>query len=505
MGLPKIKREGKNSTLNKVQFDKSFIVKYFSSAEELRLLEKIASIYNQEKNEDSKLYDDYEIFNKLFNQYQYSEESDENTYAKSHYYLKNKYLYITTRGVINYLQLYEAQKVSLNTFFQREISELKEILLKECDKGCRNKLSVISLGCAISDKERKVFEWLEKEKGIIISDKIKYFQVDISPLLIQLGLNGFSSNLAFNEFEVESIVSDFWNLAEHVKYDGLHKECSEDEKDKKRNELFGEKGRLFLILGGTFGNYTEKEFLDNILELMSVDDEILISVKLQPDDSTKTNIEKDYENLPGNQGFLMEPLTYIPYYYGYARYHRGFLKTNHEANLTRDQEEIHYVSVVPNSICHAPFIKTDKGTTLRLAWSTRYHEKSLKEWISETYRNGEYGNGSFKLEFCKDNNQGDFFKTIQEKDNNRNYAIMKLKKVPVQFIDEVNIILNDYGLNDDQEIHNKIEKLKKEGRLDSIFFEGIKNIADKKNTIKKEIKEYIENVFNKDCPAKALN
>ena len=362
----KLRYDAHYDHLNRVVFEKSYKVKLFSDSEELSFISQINDRVNGSDGDYKREYRDRNTFFKLFNQYDDVGSSMES----SDFYLKNKYLYVTTTGIMNYLRLYESQKKTLEEFFRFEKYELADAiigLLRSLDDN--SMLNIVSLGAAISDKEAEVLRDIVEDDEI--KKKIRYYPVDISPMLIQLGLNSFAKDPVYQDFEVNPIVADFWSMARYIKStdDGL--------KGERRKEFFGEGKRLFLIMGGTFGNYSEKEFLDQVLEMMDEGDELLVSVKLQHPEDNYTP-DKDYINLPGNEDFLLEPLKYIPLYYGYSRYYRDFLVTDKNANLSENDDEMKFVSVVPKSECTAPFIEVDgignnmQRAKIRLCWSTRY-------------------------------------------------------------------------------------------------------------------------------------
>ena len=457
-------------SINHSVYYKSFDVKVFSKSEELSFLQGI------KKERD---YLDQQVFYKLFCQYEIKD-------VRSDYYLKNKYLYVTTNGIIDYLRLYEAQQISLSDFFDFEKNELKDIIYDLLEQIERDKkqgaLSIVSLGAAISDKEMTVFEDVLNENKRY-QDKIKYYPVDISPMLIQLGINTFSSKKTFEKFDVKSIVADFWSLADYIRE-------VEKEAKARRASFFGKGKRLFNVLGGTFGNYSEKEFLDQIVELMDEGDELMISVKLQQENRPYSP-DLDYRNLPGNEGFLLEPLTFIPMYSGYSKYYRNYLITDSRSNLSEGDEELRFISVIPKSQSTVPYIETDRfdgglgKSKIRLAWSTRYDSTSLKEWFSDTYKLGNPGEEVYKLEFCKDSKGNDWYHREQKRNN---YSVMRLRKARVQYGTEIQKVLSDYSLDRDADCMAAFTFLEEKKLLDKAFYDSILDAAkqfSKRNSIKK--------------------
>lgn len=458
-------------SLNHSNYYKSFEVKVFSKSEELSFLQGI----KQDRD-----YIDQQVFYKLFCQYEIKD-------VRSDYYLKNKYLYVTTNGIIDYLRLYEAQQISLSDFFEFEKNELKDIiydLLEQIERDPnQGALSIVSLGAAISDKEMTVFEDVLNDNKRY-EDIIKYYPVDISPMLIQLGINTFSSKKTFEKFDVKSIVADFWSLADYIR------EVEKEEK-ARRASFFGKGKRLFIVLGGTFGNYSEKEFLDQIVELMDEGDELMISVKLQQEDKPYSP-DLDYRNLPGNEGFLLEPLTFIPMYSGYSKYYRNYLITDSRSNLSEGDEELRFISVIPKSQSTVPYIETDRldgglgKSKIRLAWSTRYDSTSLKEWFSDTYKLGKPGEEVYKLGFCKDSKGNDWYHREQKRNN---YSVMRLKKVRVQYGTEIRKVLYDHALDTDSECMAVFRDLEEKKLLDKALYDKILDAATQRYRKRKKIKD----------------
>ncbi len=394
---------------------------------------------------------------KLFNQYKI------NGVEYNDLYLKNKYLYLTTKGVVNYLRLYEKQKKGINSkyydFEKKKVRNRINQILGENE----GRLSIVSLGAANSNKEIDIFNKIDKN----YLKRIDYYPVDISDYLIHLGIIDISSTDKLSQLEVKSIISDFWDLSDY-----LVKE------DKKRSELFGEnKKNIFLILGGTFGNYTENDFLNKVINLMGIHDELIISIKLK--DPAK-KISDEYEH-GSDVDFLMEPLTYIPYYYGYSKYHRNLLVKNEDAKLENEDEKL-CVSVVPDSVCHAPFINVKHGkmTTdkkIRLAWTTRYNKESLEKWI-ENYRSGGDNNG----DFCFVKSQSEMIESEND------YALLFLKK---EYYDYTREIVNFIPSEDRPDNYNNfIENMSLKDKR-SFFNDYIKGENDTKKAVK-QIKKLIK-------------
>ena len=436
-----------NSASDKGILQKVYNIKVLSKSREINLLQKLS-----EKKE--KYYNE-EIIDKLFNHYKILGKENTN----KDLYLKNKYLYLTTRGVMNYLRLYHEQKNGVNkNYYKFEIKKISNHIKTKLSDG--HKLSVISLGAANSDKETEIFTDLNTSQ----LKKVEYFPVDISNYLVHLGIIELSSIEKLKDLEVNSIIADFWDLADYIQ---------ENDKPETNEKFFGSNQKIFLILGGTFGNYTEKEFLDTIIKLMDVGDELIISLKLKNNHAVGNSISAEYDH-PGDSEFLMEPLTYIPYFYGYARYRRDLLKKGSEAELKDEDDDKKFVSIIPKSDCYAPFIEIEDEKhllkKLRLAWTTRYEKESLINWI-ENYRSG-------------DENKGDYVLVRHCIEPENDYALVILKKDWYDYKYEIAKKLNDFNLADEFSEIIKSWDLGKKFRC----YTSIKNLTDVR-----KIKEKIEN------------
>ncbi|MEE3415487.1 MAG: hypothetical protein VZR53_08970 [Prevotella sp.] len=472
------------TSINQAVTNRLYEMKFFSRSEELSFLNQLGSY-------DASDYGDKKVFYKLFNHYGIRDRR-----TTSDYYLKNKYLYVTTTGILNYLRLYNAQKKTLYDFFEFEKNELREILLEFLNETDNNQsLNLVSLGAAISDKEAEVLKEIFENNNY--RKRIKYYPVDISSMLLQLGLNNLSKEKLFADFEVNPVVADFWSLADYIRLNNPQSKPNEIQKKREKRAVFFGKGkRLFILLGGTFGNYTEREFLDQVIELMDENDELMISVKLQQEDGSYTP-DKDYKNLPGNRGFLLEPLKFIPLYYGYSRFLRDSLVTSSKANLDYHDDELKFVSVVPKSECTAPYLDVDKAgkesqrARIRLCWSTRYNSEELKSWMVNTFISKDK---EHKFEYCQDRKGNVWYHKVRQENC---FAVMRLRKVKTSYYDDIMKLTEDCSLEMDKDYELIIEKLRSmSNKLDKDTYNMIKCELSREKS-RKQLKRILNEIINR--------
>lgn len=437
--------------------EKIINIRVLTKSQEIKLL-------NQLTNHDKGYYDE-ELEKKIFNKYEFVIKSGKN--LQSDLYLKNKYLYLTTRGVINYLRLYESLKAEENKgYYNFEIECIKNIISKKLEDN--KKLSLISLGAANSDKEISAIEGIQKKE----LENLTYIPIDVSNYLIHLGI---IDSLKIENLEINSIIADFWDLAKYIK-----------EHPKKRNELFTYNSKLFVMLGGTFGNYTEEELLNQIIQMMELEDELLISVQFYTDiNVVNQKLIDEYKNKPGNDGFLLEPLTYIPFYYGYSKYRKDLLKIDITSIVDDNIPQKIFISVVPESICLSPYIELPKTKfgikeKLRLAWTTRYKYDKLKKWIEE------YHYEDYQFEIIKDNKNCDQFIVENDIPKLANFGIMHLKKTYIdRYENIIKILSNNNKLS--EKSSNFLQKIEKDKpHLIKIYNELQENIGADIEKIKKD-------------------
>ena len=346
-----IVRHNNVKTLNRSIYKKSFEVKVFSKSEELSYLKRLV---------DKSRYNDSLVFEKLFFRFN-------NRPTNGGYYLKNKYLYLTTKGIISYLGARE----------EKQATELDDYIIKVIqgwlDKDKESKINIISLGAADSIEESKILAQFEAAS----LKRINYIPVDVSPMLIQLGINNFAANKSLSKLNVSSIVSDIWDLAYYI-------EDSKNDavKSERRKEFFGAGKRLFLLLGSTFGSYPESDFLKQIVELMDDKDTLLIGYQKVGDKFSDSALYSDPD-------FLLAPLTYIPYFYGYSQYPGSFLKTSDSLQHNGDISDIPNSKSIARYICSERKPRDNKESKIYLTWNTQYESDDLVTWLHERFTETE--------------------------------------------------------------------------------------------------------------------
>jgi len=349
-------------------------IRFLTSSQECSFLEILAGLdYNQIEPIEDKLFNKFKI--------------DDKEPIPPTLFLKNKYLYMFTEGAINYLEALVGMEEAKQPLHDLEVSEIVGILLNKAQFG---NLSIISLGAGTSDKEIEIFNELIN-RGF--DHQIHYLPLDVSTYLLQLGLLKFNNEFfkKKEKISINPIIADFWDAALAVNEDV---DIFKTPADRKR---------IFLFLGGTFGNYHEKELLDQIIQLMNVDEEVLIGLDIQtnPTEIEKKIIFKNYNTL-GNLQWLLQPLYHIPWYSGYCSRFRFLQFSEDDCILDESHDDKKFCSAIPDSICYAPSIKIkslqipydgrdyltlDK---IRLATSTKYLKESLIDWIENYNFNHQY-------------------------------------------------------------------------------------------------------------------
>lgn len=225
-------------------------------------------------------------------------ENKTGTYkGQSATFLKNKYLYWTHEGVLEYLWANEKVK---NDEMMEQANELETDYLKIClekyisdKKISLNDVDLISLGCGDGLKDIAII----KNNGLNINNN--YFLIDISPFLLLKAINNFSIQRSDLLNNIYPILIDFFDLNK------LSSKTNEQILDPKRK-------RIFLLLGQTFANYREAELLFEISKFMQEDDLLIIGAELINNRASDT-IASKYDN-EENNNFLLRPLRMIPWF-----------------------------------------------------------------------------------------------------------------------------------------------------------------------------------------------
>ena len=334
---------------------------YVSISQECTLVEDIANNSPNEK----------EIINKFFNKY-----SEDNNYL----YLKNKYLYYTTDGAINYLEAHKS--MSKNTTDNLGLIE-KELLEKLIQDNYAN-TALISLGSATSRKE------IDALKSVFTANNsanVSFFPIDVSPTLMQLGVLRFKNEIG-NKRKICPIISDFWNLPEVLS-------------DLPFKTGFNK--RIFTLFGATIGNYYEYDLINCISELMQPQDILIIGFEthnIKKDLETEKNRIYNEYNTFKNMLFLTQPFNYIPKLKGYsAKIFDYFSQKIDDSILTnidsKYEKKLEFITNVPNIITYSPFINIpisiyasdSTSNFFRLAQSTKYEITSFFNWFKEKFNN----------------------------------------------------------------------------------------------------------------------
>lgn len=371
-------------------FNRLSYLRYLTTSQECTYLETIATLdYNSAIKP---------IHEKLFNQYTIEDLDDDGHIKHSNcsadYYLKNKYLYITTEGALNYIEAYNSMGVQQRIKKEHEI----QCVTKHIDKfiaatgGDTNKFTtIVSLGAGTSEKEIEVFKRLFNKNPI---KKIYYFPLDISFHLLQLSsLKLFQHYTDPEILEINPIVADFWDAAEYKNNKSLF---------HVKGEIKDEINKVFILLGNTFGNYRENDLLDQLIQLMEINDWLIISVNIlknSHDDNTsiicidqQKRLYDEYNKLEVVQ-WLLQPLKYIPWYAGYFQRCRYLQFDFNSSVMTGGGSEKEFITVVPNTIFYSPCLKVhsmtinNNGEThstpsqIRLASTAKYNLFSLGEWF----------------------------------------------------------------------------------------------------------------------------
>ena len=122
-----------------------------------------------------------------------------------------------------------------------------------------------------------------------------------------------------------------------------------------------------LCLGGTLGNFFEREVLDAIKEEMSKEDFLLLGIDLLGERSDE-DLKSGYNSLY-NKEFLFNPLADIGY---------DFERCDFNCSVRTS------VSHVPNSRTVVSSFSADKE--IQMAISTKYDFESLEEYLKTVWR-----------------------------------------------------------------------------------------------------------------------
>lgn len=291
------------------------------------------------------------IIKKLFRKF-----SDTNT--EEHF--KNKYLYYLSGGAIGYLDAIYSMDYS--SLIKSEADNLKILLA-----GIKvTNYDFVSIGAAEGMKDIKIINTLFNN-----NQNFTYYPIDISPTLLQLNINRFNNNFKNkNDWKIEPITADFFDL----KKDGVTNSITAIFNNNKL--------KIFMLLGGTIGNYKEDDLIDNIKAIMTEDDFLVVSFELYENDRQLEDIVKRYFT-SGNLEFLSNPLKLIPHF-------KGFLDNRSKYfNLYGDkfvEDADQSISIFSESKIYKPSIKIPTfDANYVVAWTTRYKANKLKSEIESKF------------------------------------------------------------------------------------------------------------------------
>lgn len=377
------------------------------------------------------------IHKKLFNQYSITfldeRNKKESGLLSTDYFLKNKYLYMSTKGALNYLDAFSSMQDTQkekNDFEKTWVATNIKDSLYSYDQKYGEELAsgtIISLGAGTSEKE---IEILKKVIPLCNNKKICYYPLDISFHLLQLSMLKLSHEFQEpDRVEFHPIIADFWDAANY----------------SKKKDLFPENnttGRVFLLLGNTFGNYREIDLLDQLMQLMELNEVLIVGINILERSDSLEPFKKDSEvnketelkqqeklfadyNRPEVIQWLLQPLNYIPWYAGYLQ-RAKYLKFDFDSSVMKgDDKEKKFITVVPGTIFYAPRINVQPisisspgsklnatPSSIRLASTAKYHLSSLIYWFENSYRFGDF---YFNVDDSKSEGEGAVLKLIKEK------------------------------------------------------------------------------------------
>lgn len=377
--------------------------KYLTDSKEVEFIENLATIDSGSMSTS----DDFEktILLKLFLK---SKESN-----STFYYLKNKYLYLFTEGAINFMEANKSMGSGKKKLAQNEIDLLKETIRKFTSNGC-NELNIISIGAGTSDTELSALSIMD---GV----KFNYFAVDVSFYLLEIGVNKFKKRLKNGEvkatIEFTSIVADIWKLAENK--DDFKKLITRSKQISGADQVIP---TIFTFLGGTIGNYPEKEIIAKIINLMEPEDIMIIGYDtylLSKKENAKSELYDKYNNI-GNLQFLIQPLKYIPRYSGYLNHFNKYFNFSKKDSVLGDKttdNEYDNLTNVNNSLVYAPYIKLPSTAStekkIRLAQSTKYPTSKFSDNENSLTR--------FIISITEENTQFTLIKTDGYQEDNFNF------------------------------------------------------------------------------------
>lgn len=262
-----------------------------------------------------------------------------------------KYLYWSLSGTKNYLDLcrnpdYTLPYVAENLLRDKFRSEICPLI-----KRRSSRIDIIDLGPGYGEEPNIIINSFAQ--GMRDSDKINSILVDFSYHMLQLCVSYLDDvNLGKPNYRknvsIISINSDFRDLQE---FESIISDLAHT--------------RLFVFLGGTMGNFFEKEILGVIRKMMKDSDYLLLGADLIGDLSDE-DLKASY-NSRYNQLFLFSPLAEIGFDIDDCRF---------ECDIEED------ISDVEESKTVCSYFYLPDGKKIRVIFSTKYDLQKLNAYLT---------------------------------------------------------------------------------------------------------------------------
>lgn len=208
--------------------------------------------------------------------------------------LDQKYLYHSAESVLNWQKWVEGKNnkddkddKEQSKTSKQELQSLEYFLDKSVWKDIiKHTDTIVDLGVGAGEKTVKV---LNSIKGEFKNKELNLVVVDHSHYMLELAIHNITYEIPKSD----------------VKYqiDGFRKDFMKLEKSKHRLQGSGSEKTIFMMMGGTFGNINESDFLKNLSGVSKKGDIFVIGVFLLPNHSTKNELKKikqeikeDYNN-----------------------------------------------------------------------------------------------------------------------------------------------------------------------------------------------------------------
>lgn len=265
-----------------------------------------------------------------------------------------KFLYWTLRGASSYLSLSQNPFYTLNDIAKEFLlavfsSEFYPIIKEKFGTpSC-----VLDLGVGDGTESNVLLNAIINEEKSSL--KLEFFLIDFSYHLLKVAVNNIDSLNRANEL--------YWKTIELIT-------INEDIRDIQLFEQIinhCKSPRIFALLGGTLGNYFERDLLEPIQLELGDSDCLLLGVELIGGRSDE-ELRASYDSI-FNRKFLHEPLSILGYEF-------------EDSQFTVEVKET--LSEVPQSKTIASWFNIDKASRVRLAISTKYKLESLESFIKHS-------------------------------------------------------------------------------------------------------------------------